>query len=49
VLYTSGHVESGLPRGAEADGVSTFLPKPYVPETLARRVRDLLDEPHASS
>ena len=36
VLYVSGYpdtVESGV----------TYLQKPFVPETLARRVRDVLD------
>jgi PAS domain S-box-containing protein len=43
VLYASGYTErpAGL-RGALERGIE-FLPKPYVPETLTRRVREVLD------
>jgi nitrogen-specific signal transduction histidine kinase len=45
VLYTSGYTQDPvvLQRASGAEGA--FLPKPYVGETLTRRVRELLDGP----
>ncbi|WP_437878790.1 ATP-binding protein [Sorangium sp. So ce513] len=42
VLYMSGYAEDVL-AGAERDGELTMLQKPFTPDTLAQRVRDLLD------
>jgi len=43
VLYTSGYTERAVAiQGAPEAGVA-FLAKPYVPDTLTRRVRELLD------
>jgi PAS domain S-box-containing protein len=45
VLYTSGYAESTMAReGVLAEGVH-FLEKPYTLARLARRVRELLDQP----
>ncbi|WP_437493441.1 ATP-binding protein [Sorangium sp. So ce1014] len=42
VLYMSGYAEDVL-AGAEADRELVLLQKPFTPEALAQRVRDLLD------
>ncbi|WP_437339230.1 ATP-binding protein [Sorangium sp. So ce394] len=42
VLYMSGYAEDVL-AGAEADRELVLLQKPFTPDTLAQRVRDLLD------
>jgi two-component system cell cycle sensor histidine kinase/response regulator CckA len=44
VLYTSGYTQDPVVlQGAASEGA--YLPKPYVGEALARRVRELLDRP----
>jgi PAS domain S-box-containing protein len=43
VLYTSGFTEHGIVREGVLEGGIDFLPKPFTAQTLARRVRDLLD------
>jgi PAS domain S-box-containing protein len=44
-LLVSGHAEAAvLPDGLTGIGAS-FLPKPFTPERLARKVRDVLDSP----
>jgi PAS domain S-box-containing protein len=49
VLFCSGYAEEGiLPEGAPGDGIA-FLPKPFTPSGLLRRVRELLDERDAAS
>jgi PAS domain S-box-containing protein len=50
VLYTSGYTTSGYTPDAAAmqaalESGGRFLPKPFVPETLARAVREALDAP----
>ncbi len=45
VLFMSGHAEQAIAnRGALEPGVA-FLPKPFTPERLARKVREVLDTP----
>ncbi|HTK96183.1 MAG TPA: response regulator, partial [Terriglobales bacterium] len=47
VLYMSGYTDDAvLQRGVLAAG-SAFLQKPFSPETLANKVRELLDLPAA--
>jgi signal transduction histidine kinase len=43
ILFTSGYAEEAISHGVLETGVE-FLPKPYTPATLARKVRQLLDD-----
>ncbi len=43
MLYTSGYGELEVARQVEAGATVAFLRKPYVPDTLALRVREVLD------
>lgn len=44
-LLVSGHAESTVLPAGLADVGSSFLPKPFTPERLARKVREVLDAP----
>jgi PAS domain S-box-containing protein len=43
ILFTSGYTDDALNQSGVQKPDITFLPKPYTPGTLARRVRDMLD------
>jgi two-component system, cell cycle sensor histidine kinase and response regulator CckA len=43
VLFVSGHAESAIVHHGAVEPGTAFLPKPFTPERLARRVRELLD------
>ena len=45
VLYTSGYTQDPVVLHGVSGAEDIFLPKPYVGETLTRRVRELLDGP----
>jgi two-component system, cell cycle sensor histidine kinase and response regulator CckA len=47
VLFTSGYTQDVVVHHGTVEPGLEFLAKPYTPECLARRVRDLLDRPRA--
>jgi CheY-like chemotaxis protein len=44
-LLVSGHAESTVLPAGLIDVGASFLPKPFTPERLARKVREVLDGP----
>ena len=44
ILFTSGFTEDAMTRSGKLEEKVEFLPKPYGPATLARRVREMLDK-----
>jgi CheY-like chemotaxis protein len=47
VLFTSGYPADTIIRHGIAEATTAYLEKPYLPDELARKVRDVLDDPHA--
>ena len=45
VLYVSGYAGSHVTHDAALPPGSAFLPKPFTPEALTRKVREVLDQP----
>ena len=43
VLFTSGYTEDVMIRGGDTGPSSSFLAKPFTPEVLTQRVREVLD------
>lgn len=43
ILFMSGYTDDVGILGGQDEGLTSFLPKPFTPEVLARAVRDLLD------
>ena len=44
VLFTSGYTDDPTIRGGETGPGSSFLAKPFTPEALSRKARELLDQ-----
>ena len=44
VLFTSGYTEDAVSGDGFLETTAEFLPKPYTPATLARKVRQILDD-----
>ncbi len=44
VLFTSGYTDTAIIQQGVVDAPTAFLQKPFAPEALARKVRDILDE-----
>jgi signal transduction histidine kinase len=44
ILFTSGYTEDAMTRRGMIEAEVEFLPKPYAPATLARKVRGMLDK-----
>lgn len=45
VLYMSGYTDDAVVRHGLGDGTAHFIQKPFRPETLARKIREVLDAP----
>jgi two-component system cell cycle sensor histidine kinase/response regulator CckA len=47
ILFTSGYTADAIAHDGVLDAGVEFLPKPYTPASLARKVRELLDAPQS--
>ncbi len=49
VLYVSGYTDAAMASHVALDAGASFLQKPFTPETLARKVREILDARETAS
>ena len=49
VLYMSGYTDEAIVRTGVLDEGKPFLQKPFTPMQLARKIREVLDEPETGS
>jgi len=49
VLFLSGYADSAFARSGELTRDAAFLQKPFTPERLAQKVREVLDGPAPGS
>jgi DNA-binding NtrC family response regulator len=42
-LFMSGYTDHAIPRDAVLEAGTNFIPKPFAPKTLARKLREILD------
>jgi two-component system cell cycle sensor histidine kinase/response regulator CckA len=49
VLYMSGYTEDAIVRHGVMDAGTAFLEKPFTPDSLARKIRELLDQKRGDS
>jgi two-component system cell cycle sensor histidine kinase/response regulator CckA len=47
VIFTSGYTDDAIARQGALDPAVAFIQKPYRPKALARKIREVLDEPFA--
>jgi two-component system cell cycle sensor histidine kinase/response regulator CckA len=48
LLFTSGYTDAAVVEHGLSTQTMVFLQKPFTPAELARKVRDVLDQPHTS-
>jgi FixJ family two-component response regulator len=49
VIFTSGYTDATIAHHGMLEAGAEFLSKPYTPATLARKVREVLDQPNAAN
>ena len=45
IIYTSGYTDDAVVRHGVIEASTNFIPKPYTPAALAKKIRSVLDHP----